>query len=295
MSIDETTVLTTDNSLQTSFNQIVDIEVENFFGCYLLNSLNPKCKGRTYIGFTVDLNRRIKQHNKGKEFGGAKRTSGKGPWEMVLIVHGFPNEISALRFEWAWQNPEQSVRLKHLNLSKTKRTSLKFKLQILGEMLSIGPWTRLPLTIRWLTDKKQTLERIPPFHMPITSGPINVSKNTNTIPSKRKKNNNHILPTTTIEDSKTFSTCNLCNDLIQPLVNVSCPKCSMPFHIICLSKYFLKNSNQHYIIPIDGSCPSCSKNLLWGEIIQNKYINRSLKLVTTNALNDESDNEDNFI
>ncbi|CAF4443259.1 unnamed protein product, partial [Adineta steineri] len=107
-----------------------------------------KCKGRTCIGFTVNLNRRIKQHNKGKDFGGAKRTSGKGPWEMVLIVHGFPNEISALRFEWAWQNPEQSVRLKHLNLPKTKRFSLKFKLQILAEMLSIGPWTRLPLTIR---------------------------------------------------------------------------------------------------------------------------------------------------
>lgn len=130
-------------------------QIKDFFGVYLLvsHSAEAKFNGKTYIGYTVNPNRRIVQHNRGSQQGGAKRTSNKGPWKMVLIVHGFPNNITALRFEWAWQQPKVSRRLKAmtgLQKKRVKETHFQHKFRILTEMLRVGPWDRLPLQIRWL-------------------------------------------------------------------------------------------------------------------------------------------------
>ena len=67
---------------------------------------------------------------------------------MVACVYGFPNQIDALRFEWAWQNPTRSIRLKH-HTTLSRDAKLKSKLAALAAMLHTPTWVRLPLTLQW--------------------------------------------------------------------------------------------------------------------------------------------------
>ena len=69
---------------------------------YLLVSTS----GATYVGATVDLDRRLRQHNKEIK-GGAHATGakvGKGEtWIRACHVSGFPDWSAALQFEWRWK------------------------------------------------------------------------------------------------------------------------------------------------------------------------------------------------
>jgi len=72
------------------------------FFVYLLESSNHA----TYVGATVNLDRRLRQHNKEIK-GGAHATSAKVSkgeiWQRVCYVKGFPDWSAALQFEWRWK------------------------------------------------------------------------------------------------------------------------------------------------------------------------------------------------
>jgi predicted GIY-YIG superfamily endonuclease len=89
---------------------------------YFIQSTN----GSTYIGATVNLDKRIRQHNKDIK-GGATATSIKvnqgEAWTYVCYVENFPTWNEALKFEWRWKqisrqiqkkNPKQNPREKRL-------------------------------------------------------------------------------------------------------------------------------------------------------------------------------------
>ena len=56
---------------------------------------------KTYIGATINVTRRLRQHNKEIK-GGAKYTK-HGQWTIIAYVSGFPTWKEALKFEWKWK------------------------------------------------------------------------------------------------------------------------------------------------------------------------------------------------
>ena len=78
------------------------VKCNSEFFVYLLVSDS----GATYIGATVNLDRRLRQHNK-EITGGAHATGSKvkkgESWIRACHVKNFPDWSSALQFEWRWK------------------------------------------------------------------------------------------------------------------------------------------------------------------------------------------------
>lgn len=127
-------------------------------------------------------------------------------------------------------------------------------------MLCIGPWCRLPLVVRWMSEEfiqefSPGLE--PPLHMPVITKAVKTAK----LPRSDVPEVNEQLPA---------PTCALCRTSIAREDRLSClfPQCQMSAHIICLASRFLGDSP--CLLPVDGTCPSCSNTLLWGDLVRFK-------------------------
>jgi len=78
------------------------VNAKEFF-VYLLESSS---KNATYVGATVNLERRLRQHNKeisgGAHATGAKVARGE-TWRRACHIAGFPTWQAALQFEWRFK------------------------------------------------------------------------------------------------------------------------------------------------------------------------------------------------
>ena len=92
---------------------------QNFY-VYILESSD----NATYVGATVDLDRRLRQHNKEIK-GGAYATSAKvvkgETWTRVCYVSGFPDWQAALQFEWRLKQLSRKLPSRMFPLERRKK------------------------------------------------------------------------------------------------------------------------------------------------------------------------------
>lgn len=121
----------------------------SFYVYLLLSSDNS-----TYVGATVDLDRRLRQHNKEIK-GGAFITSSKvlkgETWIRVAHVEGFPDWQSALQFEWRWKQLTRKI--------KIKMSPLQRRMEALKQLLLLDkPTTKAKLYTEWPNQPNVVIE-----------------------------------------------------------------------------------------------------------------------------------------
>ena len=98
------------------------------FYVYLLESTDKA----TYVGATIDVDRRLRQHNKEIK-GGAHATSTKvlkgEVWSRVCYVKNFPSWVAALQFEWRWKQLSRKLPLSMVPVDRRKKA--------LGQLLAL--------------------------------------------------------------------------------------------------------------------------------------------------------------
>lgn len=133
-----------DENIKLEENIQVKEKKKDFF-VYLLLSSDNNC---TYIGATIDLKHRLRQHNK-EICGGAKATGrkvGQGEtWKRVAHVKGFPDWKAALQFEWRWKSLSRKK-------SNCKKNPLEKRIDALKQLLVLEQSTKNAIKfIEWET------------------------------------------------------------------------------------------------------------------------------------------------
>jgi structure-specific endonuclease subunit SLX1 len=130
---------------------------------YLL--LATPLRQATYVGATVELDRRLRQHNKEIK-GGAVATGirvAKGDtWIRAAHVSGFPDWQAALQFEWRWKQLTRKL--------PAKMKPLERRMNALNQLLALerpttkakpySEWESMPEIIWGDDEAKMLFEKI---------------------------------------------------------------------------------------------------------------------------------------
>lgn len=254
-----------------------------FSGCYLLQSLK---RVRTYIGFTVNPTRRLKQHNGEIVRGGAKRTSVNRPWAMVAVVHGFFSSSQALQFEWAWQNPTlcKSIRT-HAGIAKpapgTHRPRFQFRtptqqVEALALLLSVPPWCHSPLSITVPGDKELWYKALGKIKLPDW-----ICVEFRSVEAMGKLEDYDFGSWMPVPERPLVGDCGVCEENTgRTRRGTICVACGKHFHLHCLAAEGIKSSTElgeGAVIPASVQCTDCKRTIRWSELVRfARVVRRSL-------------------
>ncbi|KAI9216204.1 hypothetical protein BC828DRAFT_394015 [Blastocladiella britannica] len=226
--------------LATNKIRKMEIPGQDFFACYLLHALRPEHRGHAYIGSTPDPIRRLRQHN-GEIVGGAKKTSKKRPWAMVLFVHGFPTRLAALQD----RSPTSNRRPHYMYRVGTS-------LEVLASLLESTAFAGWPLHVHAIDPPAGV--RLPAF--PERPGvPIRVSSG----PLKRG-------PSHTAQ-SLLSGPCHCRKTTAAGRVEMAtCPSCGAWAHLQCWAARAIDSTTgngKQRLVPIAATCAACGACSEW--------------------------------
>ena len=203
---------------------------ENY--CYLLRSQNSDHPLRTYIGFTTNPRRRLRQHN-GELTRGARRTMIGRPWEYVAIISGFQDKKSSMRFEWAWQHVDKSKVFRDTVGSDKDARKMKRRRGVIARLNDLHvllsdcpPFNTMPLKFHYLDEAYNEMfctmiggdDCLNPSHFSQDDTIQEGMKNRNQIFNDVNK----MMASSLISSNQDLSIKRLCSDKSRRLINSTC-------------------------------------------------------------------------
>ncbi|KAH6893049.1 hypothetical protein B0T10DRAFT_264703 [Thelonectria olida] len=263
-----------------------------------------------YIGSTPNPPRRLKQHN-GLAPGGAVRTARATlrPWEMIIIVTGFPSMVAALKFEWALTNPHTSLHIptesrittsthkqKRRGVRRKPIHSLKSVVANLHLLLNVQSFVRWPLALHFLVKEAhraweirlKAINEPPRSNMKVFTDfppqepiqtPSQVPRGIHALPLDYAPMRAYIEKAHDAVLFEREGNCVHCHEELKTGKGLypMCPNkgCEAMGHLDCWGKHALANEEDGPLIPMECKCPSCGGEVIWGEMIKELSLRRA--------------------
>ncbi|KAG7903091.1 hypothetical protein KL905_001510 [Ogataea polymorpha] len=269
-----------------------------FYCVYLLRSIARK--NSFYIGSTPDPHRRLRQHNGDLAFGGADRTKKNKlrPWQMTMVVYGFPSKISALQFEYAWHHAYRTRHIPVKNRIGTRNSgnSVHIKIANLKLLLSAHAFRRMGLRVAIFQKDIYDIWVVNRYNVSVSESVLlkldfeenqqkliqggNYEQMKAFVKSLEKDEDDYFeISLEKLEQNNTRICC-VCNRVVDQFEDVlgfcASKSCHALYHVQCwaeeMTKDLISEPLSHTVpplTPVKGKCVKCQKVNWWWPTVKN--------------------------